>query len=214
MNLQYLASKVLGDIKVSDLVAVYPYGSRVYGTATKNSDYDYIVILKKKKSQQYSDNLININFYTPEEHQKRLDDHEISALECYFLPREMVLFTANHPLNKENVEFKFKLDLGKLRHSLSAKSSNSWVKAKKKLTVEKDYDVNIGKKSLFHAMRIITFGIQIAMTGRIVDYGACNHINHSISLQSDMWPELFETYKKYYNRLLSDFRVVAPKEIA
>jgi len=113
---------------------VYQYGSRVYGNFRKNSDYDFVVITNNKPNNQYSDNLININFYTPEEHQQRIDDHEISALECYFLDPKFVLM--------EKKKFTFNLDLVKLRHSLSAKSSNSWVKAKKKLTVEKDYDLD------------------------------------------------------------------------
>lgn len=201
MNLEYIISKNIFD--VNDIVAIYPYGSRVYGTAQKKSDYDYIVITKIKKNNQYSDTLININFYTPEEHQARLNDHEISALECHFLPQEQIIFGSNE-------SFDFKLDTTKLRHSLCAKSSNSWVKAKKKLTVEKDLDINLGRKSLFHAIRIIEYGIQITETGRIVDYGGSNLIFSEIQY-SYTWEELYVKHKKSYNKLLSKFRTLAPK---
>lgn len=201
MNLEYIISKNVFDI--NDIVAIYPYGSRVYGIAQKISDYDYIVITNNKKNNQYSDNLININFYTPEEHQARLDDHEISALECHFLPKEQILFGSNKSFN-------FKLDTIKLRHSLCAKSSNSWVKAKKKLTVEKDLDLNLGRKSLFHAIRIIEYGIQITETGRIVDYGGSN-LTFSEIQYCYTWGELHMRYKKTYNKLLSKFRTLAPK---
>jgi hypothetical protein len=191
-------------VNIEDVVAAYPYGSRVYGTARKNSDFDYIVVTKKKTNEQYSDSLININFYTPDEHQQRLNEHEISALECYFLPIHLEL--KEIPL----VPFTFKLDLSTLRHALSAKSSNSWVKAKKKLTVEKDYDLDLGRKSLFHSMRIIDYGMQIATHGRIVNYGSCNALFQEI-MNCYTWTDMFDQYKERYNRMCSDFRVLAPK---
>jgi predicted nucleotidyltransferase len=189
-------------VNIEDVVAVYPYGSRVYGTARKNSDYDYIVVTKKKTNEQYSDNLININFYTPDEHQQRLNEHEISALECYFLPDDLII--------KNTYNFVFKLDLVKLRHALAAKSSNSWVKAKKKLTVEKDYDLDLGRKSLFHSMRIIDYGKQIATFGKIVDYGSCNDLFQEI-MNCYSWTDMFNQYKEKYNLMCSEFRVLAPK---
>lgn len=192
-------------LNLNDLVSVYAYGSRVYGNARKNSDYDFVIITTNKKTEQFSDKLININFFTPEEHQKRLNEHEISALECYFLSDKFILL-------ERSEYFTFKLDLVKLRHSLSAKSSNSWVKAKKKLTVEKDYDFDIGRKSLFHSIRIIDFGIQIATHGKIIDYGSCNALYNDIMSKYDSWDSLFEEYKQQYNKICSEFRVLAPKE--
>jgi predicted nucleotidyltransferase len=185
------------------VVAVYPYGSRVYGTVRKNSDYDYIVVTKNKTKEQFSDNFININFYTPEEHQERLNEHEISALECYFLPNNLII--------KENKKFTFNLDLSKLRHALAAKSSNSWVKAKKKLTVEKDFDLDLGRKSLFHSMRIIDYGRQIATYGKIINYGSCNELFQEI-MNCYTWTDMFDQYKKTYNEMCSEFRVLAPKD--
>jgi len=200
-------------LKDTDLIAVYPYGSRVYGTARKNSDYDFIVVTPKKTNEQYSDKLININFYTPEEHQNRLNEHEISALECYFLPQEQVLFDCFHPLNRTPrvKPFTFKLDLNTLRHSLSAKSSNSWVKAKKKLTVEKDYDIDLGRKSLFHSFRIIEYGKQIAVHGTIVNYCSCNDLFNEI-MNCYTWDQMFDGFKERYNKLCTEFRILAPKE--
>lgn len=192
----------------SEIVAAYQYGSRVYGTARKNSDYDFIVITSSKTTEQYSDRKININFYTPEEHQKRLDDHEISALETFWL---IDSYIPKKPSVLKHKPFTFERDLVKLRHSLSAKSSNSWVKAKKKLTVEKDYDLDLGRKSLFHSFRIIDYGIQIAEHGRIIDYNSCNYLFVEI-MNCYTWNEMFEQYKERYNKLCSEFRVLAPKE--
>lgn len=186
----------------NDIICIYQYGSRVYQNFNSSSDYDFIVIVKNKVEDQFSDRLINVNFYDIIGHQHRIDEHEISALECQFLSSEFIL--------KEDHRFNFKLDLSKLRKAISAKSSNSWVKAKKKLTVIQDYDLNIGRKSLFHAFRIIDFGIQIAKNSKIINYSSCNDLFYEIQFLAE-WDEMFEKYKKSYNEICSKFKLVAPK---
>jgi predicted nucleotidyltransferase len=186
----------------NDVINAYQYGSRVYGNYNKKSDFDFIFVVKKVINEQFSDNQININFFTLNDHVNRVKEHEISALETLFLSKEYIL--------KESQVFDFKLDKSKLRHSLSAKSSNSWVKAKKKLTIPQDYDLNIGRKSLFHSFRIIDFGIQIANNGVINDYSSCNELYNEIMSYYE-WSELFNTFKLRYNQLISDFRKVAEK---
>lgn len=64
----------------------------------------------------------------------------------------------------------FKLDRWKLRQEFSAVSSNSWVKAKKKMTVEKDLDMRCGAKSLSHSIRLLMEAVQIAEEGGITDF--------------------------------------------
>jgi predicted nucleotidyltransferase len=190
-------------LKDTDIIAAYSYGSRVYGNITAKSDYDYIIIVKTKTCEQFSDNLININFFDEPGHKTRILNHEISALETLFLSPEFIL--------KETYKFGFKLDLSALRQSCSAKSSNSWVKSKKKLTIPVDYDLAVGRKSLWHAIRIIDFATQIAKTGKIEDYASCNDLYWEIMENHFDWDSLFETYKEYYNRILTEFRKVAPK---
>jgi len=192
-------------ISESDVIALYPYGSRVYGNFKPTSDFDFIAIIKKKTNDQFSDNQININIFDIVGHQTRLINHEISALECFFLNKELILI--------EKQKFQFKLNLGILRNSLSAKSSNSFVKAKKKLTVEPDTPENLslGKKSLWHSFRILEFGIQIAKYNKIIDYSSCNDLFSEIMNFSNDWSNLFEKYKRQYNQIHSEFVKIAPK---
>lgn len=201
MNYQELLKRI--SIEDKDILNVYQYGSRTYRCDRKDSDFDFQIVLANKSNEQFSDNLINVNFYTPTEFEERLNNHEISALECHFLHEDYIW--------KELLKYSFKLDLVKLRHALSAKSSNSWSKAHKKLTIEKDYDPHIGKKSLFHAFRIIHFGIQIAGEGKIYNYSECNDLFNEIMNTYDDWQTLFETYKTRYNKLCTEFRLLAPK---
>lgn len=206
MNLEEILKRA--NLNNDNAVSCFAYGSRVYGNFRKDSDHDFIIVVKNKTEEQFSDNLININFFSVEEHQNRLNEHEISALECYFLPSEFVL--------KNEKIYNFKLDLQKLRHAFSAKSSNSFVKSKKKLTVELERGVeknpeDVGKKSLFHAFRIIDFGIQIAIHGEIKDYSSCNELFKEIMYSYSDWNNLFENYKQKYNNICTDFRKLAPK---
>jgi len=136
MNYQDLLNRA--KLSDNDILNVYQYGSRVYGNFTTKSDYDFIIIVKNKTQEQFSDSLINVNFFDEEGHKTRLLNHEISALECQFLDKQFIW--------KESKKYNWKLDLQILRHSLSAKSSNSWVKCKKKLTIPADYDLDIGRK--------------------------------------------------------------------
>ena len=195
-------------LKDSQVIEAYIYGSRVYGNARKDSDWDFIVVLNDEdyKEEQFSDNLINVNFFQFRSHHQRLEQCEPSAMECSFLDEKHIL-KRQYPIYYQML----KVDLSSLRSAFSAKSSNSWVKAKKKLTVPADFNDQVGKKSLWHAMRIIDFGTQIATKGRIEDYGSCNWFYDEVMFCKD-WTEMFEKYKKRYNEMCTEFRKHAPKE--
>lgn len=179
---------------------IFPYGSRVYGTNKDDSDYDFLAVLDNANTgEEYRKNNINIHIFNKRDFQNQLNDHKIHTLEAYYLPDNIC---------KDN--FKFNLDLVKLRHELSAKASNSFVKAKKKLEVEKDY--YIGWKSLFHSLRILNFGIQIAKNGHI-NFAEANHYWFEIlEAQAYNWLYFKEKYQPIYNELATQFRMLAPKE--
>lgn len=183
---------------------LFPYGSRVYGTHSVNSDYDYIAVVppnrKADTGEEYRNGNLNIHMYNRLHWQDQLDQHKIHALEAYFLP-DGVCFK----------NFKFKLDLVKLRNELSQKASHSFVKAKKKIEVEKDF--YIGWKSLFHSLRILNFGIQIASKGKIEDYSAANHYwKEILEAQQYNWDYFKQKYQPEHNKLSTEFRKLAPKE--
>lgn len=186
----------ISNTNLEDVLNLYYYGSRVYGTHNEFSDHDFIAVVKNVRPQFLSRD-VNITFYTIEEFQFLIDVHEISVLECLFLDKTFVL--------KECHKFYFKLDLQKLRHSISKKSSNSFVKFKKKLTVEKDFDLNCGRKSLFHSIRIVQFGIQLSKYNCIVDYtGLKNVYNHIFEISNLEY--LLKTFKPIHNQVLTEFR--------
>lgn len=207
--------KKINFLELGDLVlnarCMFSYGSRVYGTYSKNSDFDYIYIFDDEKAEKLDDQFIyegkntveNYSIYGITKFQQMMNDHHISALECYFLPQEH--FTSYH-------QFDFELNLQQLRKSISEKVSHSWVKAKKKFEIEDDRNIYVGKKSLFHSMRIIDFGTQIAKTGKIENYQSCVHLWNEIKNNpSESWKNYETKYKLKFNEMMSEFRKLAPK---
>jgi len=196
----------LPGISDSDVLAVYPYGSRVYGTSKPMSDYDFIIITKNLTQDTLSiNNHIHATMYSYSDYIDRMDDHEISILECMSLPREMMVKAIVHP--QLDV-----IDVEKLRVSVSAKSSNSLVKAKKKITLYDDRESKyIGLKSFFHSLRMIRFAIQVARFGKIVDFGECNELYDQMLNEPLDWEYLVEKYKPIHKAWSTEFRTLAPK---
>lgn len=187
----------------ASIFAVFPYGSRVYGTNSPYSDYDYQVVCANacaNDGQQYDSHAKNISVHTHtkatwDEH---LKNHKIFALESVF----------------QDEKYKMQINHSMLRQEISARSSNSWVRCKKKLTVETgQYAIAI--KSLFHSFRIPMFGIQIAKYGRIVDYTEANDLWYNdiklLLLEDRSWDHVYDVYKGRHNALMTEFRKVANK---
>lgn len=180
------------------ILYAFPYGSKVYGTNTEKSDDDFIVVIEGNDEHERGihEGDVNITVYSEVTFQRLLNEHDIAALECYF---------------SNETHFDWTLDLPQLRRSISAVASNSFVKCKKKLMPGPDYNPYVAKKSLFHSMRILDFGIQIATHGRIVDFAKSNDLFVEImSIDSDDWNVYKERFQKRANALKSAFKVVAP----
>lgn len=201
--------KQLFSLKDYDILAIFPYGSQIYGTTTDRSDYDFIAVFKdgtvKDEFALEKDNY-NIHTYNYSSFQKLITNHKIASLECFFLPENKII------INK--AIFKFNLNLATLRSSISEKASHSYVKARKKMEVEKDKNMYIAKKSLFHSFRIIDFGKQIAKEGKIIDYSSQNQLWLDIfNNTSEEWKDYSNIYKENHNNMMSEFRELAPKSI-
>jgi len=181
---------------------VYRYGSTVYGTASEQSDTDYIVVASDEYQYvQLQAPMIDVTVYGETDFKRALFCHDVTAVECVMLPYRHVL--------KQTIIFDFEPDTRMLRESFSAKASNSFVKAKKKLTVPADYAPHTARKSLFHSLRIIDFGIQLAMVGTI-DFDSVQHYWQSISRHpADTGWEIYKAeFQPIYNGLKSTFRII------
>jgi hypothetical protein len=186
--------------KIGPVLNLYRYGSHVYGTNTPSSDEDFIAIADRDGEIHNQPGMgFDITLYTRESFQNKLGAHAQDIMECVWLPSGMVL--------KAEVPVDFNLNLQTLRRSVSERSSLAWVKAKKKLI---DGDVYTASKSLYHALRIADFGIQIAKDGRILNYQYQPHILQDIQSLDPVWDIWSKVYKPHHNKLMSEFRVLAP----
>ena len=196
---------------IENALNIYHYGSFVYGTFKEGvSDKDYIVIVPDEYKDfdlaQFEQNNNQYSIYTKSTWQHKLDNNDVDAIETYFLPEKYKV--------KETECFKANINPEKIRENFSRVASNSFVKCKKKLTVEKDYNPRVGKKSLWHSLRIIDFGTQILKTGRIYNYESMNHLHDDIvNSQRNDWEFFKEKYQSIYNAMKTNFRL-AEKEIA
>lgn len=185
----------------SEILGAYVFGSRVYGTHTKESDIDIILITNQlPNGMEIRNGLYNIQVLSESHFRESLEKNDIKALECSFAPEWAKLIEFKH---------RFILNEISLRKEISAKVSNSWVKFKKKLA---QGDRSIGLKSLFHSLRIADFGTQVAHENRI-DFSSSNFIWDEIKYSDLDWPELVKKYKSLLNSRLTTFRKIAPKNV-
>jgi predicted nucleotidyltransferase len=185
-------------IHPSKVYNIYPFGSRCYNTANENSDYDFIVVANNSvESIEYNFKDINFHIETPDFFQSKLDWNDPKYFEC-------VLW--DYPL-LENIPFELKIDEPKFRHSVSHISSNSWVKAKKKIY---QGDTYLGQKSLFHSLRIPMFAIQIMKEQHISDWECANMYWEDIK-EIKGWDILKKKYQPIRNNIMSEFRKLCSK---
>jgi len=206
MDLQKVCSEL--NLNPSNVLNVYQFGSRVYGTATSTSDWDFVIVCKDYYGEVFvenKENTINANVFNPETFQIGINEHYIYLLLCLFLPKQNVW--------KEEYKPNFTLCLPKLRSTVSYESARTWVKAKKKFTIENKKP--LGRKNIVNSIREIRFAIQIATLGMISDYTICNELKKEVcESDSSDWDYYQKIYRPLFKKYLKEFRQVAPKDKA
>lgn len=190
-------------------MGIFEYGSSVYGYKAAD-DLDLIVVAEGSFGKQqisYPDLAVDVTMYDQATFELMVQEHEISVLECLFLPKKHVHVL--HPTIERIIKH-FTVNKATLRSSISKKSSNSYVKAKKKIIVADDFCVETSIKSMFHALRIYQFGNQLATTGKITNYRESNGFYMEIIkkyMDSNVnWDDIHQTYKPLHNELATEFR--------
>jgi hypothetical protein len=227
MDSHVINAKVRGEVNKTKILntlldnvkGIFYRGSIIYGTYEEGvSDIDTLVVVDDSMLHllstfpyttfQYELNNVDFQVITETHFMDMIDANDIVAIEC---------LSTN---NNEWVEFyekcrnHFKLDKWKLRQSVSGICSNSWVKCKKKLTVEKDYNLRIAQKSLWHSMRLYMFGIQVAKYGKITDFTEANYLWDEIkNAETPTWDYYNSKYKDKFNNLRSELVKLCDKPL-
>lgn len=192
LNFEHLKSII--DEKFPSNQGFYLFGSIIYGTNNENSDIDIVLIdnfqISDLKFENYDIQSISSNDFL-----NQVLECDIKALEGVFGPYSHFKIELMEP-NWNN-----------LRSAISQKSSHSFVKAKKKIKIDKN--LSSGQKSLFHALRILDFGIQLTKTHKINNFSSMNHFFYEIK-GYDNWNNLNDKFKPIYNGLHSEFKRCCP----
>ena len=209
----------------ADAIWIVERGSVVYETVNTHSDIDELVIVPDKykdflsgyekhifeyhTTQPDTSTDIDAQYICQSDFQKLIDDYNVMAIET-------VCTGTNHTLYFNGDKCKLNsgkpFDKWKIRQSFSGTASNSWAKAHKKMTVEKDLDMYRGMKSLFHSLRILMFANQICETGDIYNFKEATPLWWEIYDHNDWtWEDFKAKYKPLYNKLRSKLAILAPK---
>lgn len=188
--------------ELNNAICIYNYGSFVYGTFIDGiSDKDYIVVIPDDIDlpEQIEIDNSQFNIYKESTWIEKLKNNDIECLECMFLEDKYKI--------KENKKYDFILNKDLIRENISRTASNSYVKCKKKLTIEDSYNPRIGKKSLWHALRLLDFGRQIMKYNKIINYASMNHLYDEIMNSPDDWNFLKNKYQQLYNKYKTEFKL-------
>jgi hypothetical protein len=179
-------------VSITDVRAACRVGSRVYGTAGPNSDEDFVIVLStlgQKQDLAFAEG-INIVVHGVNTFQTALDDQSVFALECHFAPSE-------HVIVLPRPAFKYTLDRKKLAISATERSHADWQKGQKKFLDEPQ----ASRKKLFHALRVPAFALQVARTGKLMDFTSANAWYRDI-VQGPM--DDFDWYAERFAKLRQD----------
>ena len=166
------------NLDFNDILNIYPYGSQVYGNANIDSDSDYIIVYKRSilPSGSFKDNaisskdkMIQCTCYSKGGFIDAINNYQISALECIFLPEELIV--------KNAMKFKISKFVEKdFIKKVITTASNSAYNAQ---LANKDKHILSSMKNIYHALRIIQFG-QFIKDGEKIDYSASNKTKETI----------------------------------
>lgn len=191
MNANSLLERI--NLDIDDVVSMYVYGSRIYGTNNDKSDWDILIVLNDSIiiDKNYNNCLTldnnDITLITLQEFKNDLITHSMQRLELLWIPTSFILIDKVTPLSL------FTLDLNLLRKSVATISTKCLAYAK--ILWLKEHDFNKSKKNIFHSIRYVVFGIQIMKNGMITDYTEANKYYYRIFEDtSNDWNH----YKKMY----------------
>lgn len=175
-------------IPMEKVMNIYPYGSRVYGCHTEESDHDWVIVYRSSMlpSGAFRDNAISspdrkhqATCYSRAGFRDAIDKYDIVALECIFLdPSQVVLQQESFRVRKWQPK--------EMASAVITKASASWHQAV--IQQNRYEDEERARKGVFHAIRILGFGLQMAEAGKIVDYGAYNAVRDEIMNDENFWP--------------------------
>lgn len=202
----YNSQDILTALNIKEeILGIFPYGSRVYGLAKDDSDYDYIIVTKssflpsgafKQNAISSSDKNIQGVLYSRSGFIDAINNYEIGALECLSLDPTNIIIS----------KWPFKIqkwDEKEMVKKIIQKASASWHIASEQ---SRNDQKHLAKKGVFHTLRILMFGIQLKEHKKIVDFSVSNELKYEIErLPDDMFDD--RLYLKLRDELITKLKI-------
>jgi hypothetical protein len=188
---------------------IYNHGSIVYKTNTKDSDIDFLVVVKddfqipkqykKYKYPHHFNRSIKFNvkhenhdfiFFKIDEWFNRVMNNDIYAWECACLNRKFI--------HKEHVKLLLSTNLIQLRTNFD-KNYNS--KYKKVLRAIGNNHNDVAIKILWYILKDAVFTLQIIENHKIVNYTSANEYLYKLKESEDFLTEFSNIYQVLYDQI-------------
>ena len=158
------------------------FGSQVYGTMTPDSDTDLYVVLEMNEiNEEKHYDKIDITLISYKQFLHNLEENEVKAIESIFVPEKFVIIGDQTKYQKL-----FVVNGQKLRHTFGSVCRQAWNRGIKKLTLEKtDHEHKVGRKSLFHAIRLFICAIELVENKKL-DFEKETRIKESIIFYNEI----------------------------
>jgi len=180
------------------IINVYLYGSRVYGTCHRDSDFDFLVVARSlDREREIRSGRYNIHVHTPDKFEDDLMSYRMVNMECIYAP--------SFARFQECTDFfrVFKINPFVFKKAIFKQSHDAWLKASIKF---REMDIDRATKSLFHSLRILAFGIYIFEEDDILDFSLANSYWDEISkieeFKWNIFKEKFLPQKKGLENIL------------
>lgn len=201
MKLNHILSEL--NINEADILNVYPYGSRVYGTQREDSDYDFIIVYK---SSMLPDGSFRSNAISSQDKNVQAICYGrggfIDSINNYYMPALESLSTM--PLKKKLSFQMSKYYEKEMIKKVITQASNSWFLADKLWEIhEAPGMMDRMKKGIWHSIRILKFGLQIKGHQEIVDFQAANEDLETFMTDEDFSPR---KYLEFRDSLMLEFK--------
>ena len=197
------AEEILKELGIEqEIIAIYPYGSQIYGNATKYSDNDYIIVAKTTlPSGAFKDNAISNKDYTIQGTMysragftDAINNYEMPAMEAISLDEGDVL------LKKWPFKITKWVEKDMVKKVIQKASASRHIADKQAKSGYKDR----AARGMFHALRILYFGLQLKEHQKIVNFSECNELCKKMtSIDEDDFDtrDYYELFDELSNKL-------------
>lgn len=172
---KYTAEHIIEELGIKEeIIAIYPYGSRVYLNHTEYSDHDFVIVAKstlesgafKNNATSNKDFTIQGTLYSRAGFTDAINNYEMPAMECMSLePEQIILKKWPFKINNWNEKDMIKKVIQKASASrhIADKQAKSGFEDR-------------AARGMFHALRILHFGLQLKEHQKIVNFSECNEL--------------------------------------